>query len=275
MHSIIQAAKSTLCHLERNSTTSGTLVKQDNSFSVPISFLVTIVLPFLTLVYLELARNPAPALHAPITIINFNNPIRSSSQKAKDKPTKPIRNSKTQCVAGKVEMLSTSSPSDLKFCVNNASCCSDKQYLQIENQVAPKKMQVHAMQYKVGKLEITSTYQSDTSVQVLDKVPQSCHIEKFETLEIVTGKVEVLSTDQASDSGKLQICFPETETRTAAVQQTKSLQLTIQREECLVKLVEKTLAHFKVYPAFTKEFRGLLPKLEQFASACNTFEVES
>lgn len=275
MHSIIQAAKLALCHLESNSTTSGALVKQDHSFSVPISFLVTIVLPFLTLVYLELARNPTPVIHAPITIINFNNPVRKSIQKVKDKLAKPVRNSKAQCVAGKVEILSTSSPSDLVFCVNNAGCSSDKQYLQIENQVAPKKLQENAMQYKVGKLEITSTYQSSTSVQVVDKVMQSCHIEKFETLQIVTGKVEVLSTDQASDSGKLQICFPDAETCSAAVQQTKSLELIIQREECLVKLVEKTLAHFRLYPAFTKEFRGLLPKLEQFASVCNTFAVES
>ncbi|KAJ2961797.1 hypothetical protein NQZ79_g3011 [Umbelopsis isabellina] len=275
MHSIIQAAKLTLCHLERNSTTSSALVKQDDSFSVPISFLVTIVLPFLTLVYLELARNPVPTIHAPITIINFNNSIRKSIRKGKDNPSKPVRNSKTQCVAGKVEMLNTSSPSDLAFCVNNASCSSDKQYLQIEDQVALKKMQVNAMQYQAGKLEITSIYQCGATVQVFDKVMQSCHIEKFETLQVVSGKVEVLSTDQPSDNGKLQICLPETETSNLAVQQTKSLELTIQREECLVKLVERTLAHFRVYPAFTKEFRALLPKLEKFASTCNTFEIES
>jgi hypothetical protein len=274
MHSIIQAAKLTLCHLERNSTTSSALVKRDDSFSVSISFLVTIILPFLTLVYLELARNPLPVINAPVTIINFNN--TNYNGRIKSKSIEQVRKSKTQCVAGKVQILNTGPPSDLAFCINNARCSKDKQYLQMEDQVAPKQMQADAMQYKVGKIEITTTYQSGSTVQVHeDKVIRSCLIEKTETLQFVTGKVEVLSTDQPSDIGKLQICLPEKEAMHDTAQQTTPLETAMQREECLIKLVERTLAHFKVYPAFTKEFRSLIPKLEQFASTCNTFGVES
>ncbi|CAO3660392.1 unnamed protein product [Umbelopsis vinacea] len=42
--------------------------------------------------------------------------------------------------------------------------------------------------------------------------------------------------------------------------------LVLCKEECLLKLVEETLAYVQIYRPWTEEFRLLITKLEQFAA---------
>lgn len=196
MYTILAAAKLAVFHLEQNGTASTAVVKKDDPYRVSASFLVTLILPFLTLLYLEMARSQTNAVPAPISLKTF--------------PT-----------------------------LNCAGHSGDEPSVKLPHESDEK---VHAYRKKV-------TW--------------------------VASSPQLMSRTNLCDISQLQILIPAPPARTirrtsnnpARASFTKQSNDTILcPEECVVHLVEETLAYFKLHKPLTQELRLLIPKLEQFAA---------
>jgi hypothetical protein len=196
MHSIVVAAAAKLAffHLEQNDTISIAIIKKNDPLRVSASLMVTLLLPLLTLLYLELARSQSYVVQAPVSLQNFPNlncAGHSGGETFSKEEPLVVYQKKVTWVANSPHLMSRAKSSE------------------------------------IHKLQI-----------------------------IVPAPPPVRSVRRTSIISPVQVSTPKPSNN----------DLVLCKEECLLKLVEETLAYVQIYRPWTEEFRLLITKLEQFAA---------
>jgi hypothetical protein len=196
MHSIVVAAAAKLAffHLEQNDTVSIAVIKKYDPLRVSASLMLTLLLPLLTLLYLELARSQSYVVQAPVSLQRFPNlncVVHSGGETFSKEEPLLVFQKKVTWVANSPHLTSRAKSSE------------------------------------IHKLQI-----------------------------IVPAPPPVRSVRRTSIISPVQVSTPKLSNN----------DLVLCKEECLLKLVEETLAYVQMYRPWTEEFRLLITKLEQFAA---------